>query len=202
MTDYSVTTLKTPKGFYAAFKDTWKTRCNPPWEANSELRDTKWTNWFEDCMATIAEQANPKLHCQNRKGNREEWLKVDHLFLQQNAYDYFPVIAVEHENGALGSPHDKLANPEGRAAIEWALWKVLSVRSHLAVLVAYPGETRKARAIEVTEQMLRAWQEEYSPNTKVLVLIGPAKVEQTQIGDFYKPLEWDAPALRFSERLT
>jgi len=199
MSGFDVDNLKNPKDFYTAFKNTWDD-CKPPWKNDFVLRDAEWTNWFERSMRRLVEQAARGIHCQNRFGGAEEWMKVDHVFVLKNAYDSFPIIAVEHENGSLGSPDNELADPEGKAAIEWALWKVLSMRSHLAVLVAYPGSKKENRTIEVAEQMLAAWQQEYSPKTKVLILLGPASGTAQLGGPFYRSLEWDAAEKRLKQK--
>jgi hypothetical protein len=117
-------------------------------------------------------------------------MKVDHTFLEKDEYNCFPLIAAEHENGGLGSRDGKLPGPKGNASIEWALWKVLSIRAHLSVLVAYPGRDSQDKALHAVGQMLRAWQAEYQAATEVLVLFGPGSVAQEKKQPGFKTYRW------------
>ncbi len=133
------------------------------------------TQNFEKWMLALGTRA--KLHCQNNRTNKQykcEWMKIDHIFTPKDAYDSFPLIAVEHENGDFdkATKIGELPAPERSAKIEWALWKVLSVRCQLSVLVAYPRIKVKDNAMKVLEQMLSGWKLHYGMTPNSLILFG------------------------------
>ncbi len=173
-----------PEKFYTAFRESWTdSNCTPPWRYAPPLGprslSTPWTRWAEDCMLEIAN--TQKLHCQNRANTLcpgQEWMKIDHIFVKKDKkgtppYDSFPLIAVEHENGEFGGSDGNLPPGDKQyASIEWAFWKVLSMRSKLSVLVAYSKQEQGDGKKEL-QKMIDGWRNTYdNKNPKVLVLMG------------------------------
>lgn len=185
----------TPEWFLEAFRATG-IKHKQPWSISGGLgsRDGSWTEWFEECMQTIA--ARNELYCQNRasdtSGSRkgEEWMRIDHIFVARGAggipgYDQFPLIVVEHENGELGGMDGELPPGDAdQASVEWSFWKTLSVRAKLSVLVAYPNKNQKPDAFSELNTMLSAWRRTYDEIPNVLVLLGWWRPEEG-IEDIY-----------------
>ncbi|MBJ6764915.1 hypothetical protein JGU66_29475 [Myxococcaceae bacterium JPH2] len=114
-----------------------------------------------------------KLHCYNRGGASSfEVMNVDHVFIESDAYDKFPLIAVEHENGRVGSKAGELPDPNSGEYIEWAIWKALALRAELAVVVAYPYFDERQRLESVVAKMLRGWQQHFQRTAPLLFLAG------------------------------
>jgi hypothetical protein len=132
------------------------------------------TPWFGERMHDLARKAG--LHCQNKESNPSgEWMKVDHVFVRRNAYDAFPLVAVEHDNGAVSRATARGEMPDGAtkgAYIEWAFWKVLTMRAKLGVLVAYPWEKDREVLIEVLARMVAGFRAEYGSLPPALLLLG------------------------------
>ena len=158
--------MPTPEAFWEEFLKTVKE--TPPY-----LDDKAYTSWFEKRMLEVAENNN--VYCQNlsTENRREEWMNVDHVFVEKNEYNCFPLVAVEHENGGLGGKRGELPGPHvKKASIEWAAWKCLTMRCHLSVLIAYPEDEEKNALSELC-QMLEGWQTSYPgqiPN--ILIILG------------------------------
>ena len=131
-----------------------------------------WTRWFERQMQAIAKAEG--LHCQNKlaTSHYKEVMAIDHVLSRSVAYDSFPLIAVEHENGPLGSRDGSLPVVGTGEYIEWALWKVLAMRAHLAVAVVYPYKDNSAEFHKVVGMMLRGWEEDYGSLPSLLILAG------------------------------
>jgi len=91
---------------------------------------------------------------------------------RSSAYDSFPLIAVEHENGRLGSRDGRLPGVGTGEYIEWALWKVLAMRAHLAVAVVYPYQDDGEKFRAVVGMMLRGWENDYETLPPLLILAG------------------------------
>lgn len=132
------------------------------------------TAWFEGLMLALAKEHG--LHCQNLKSDRPgEWMKVDHVFVEQNTYAHFPIVVVEHENGDLGAASKRGVVPHGDERgtfIEWAAWKALTMQAKLHVLVAYPRKGDKVNALGVLSRMVEAYAMTYGIEPNVLFLLG------------------------------
>jgi len=126
------------------------------------------------------------LYCQNLGAPiGGEWMKIDHVFVRQNSYSSFPLIAVEHENGDFVGTNGQL--PQGddeNARGEWAFWKSLSMRCHLSVLVAYPRSDQRADVLYTVTTMLQGWANEFNAVPGALILLG-----WWSDGGFHNPVE-------------
>jgi hypothetical protein len=152
-----------PSEFCGVFRELRST--NPPPATSC---DDDWTEWFGRQMLAMAERFG--VFCQNKQRSSvlgasperdREWMNIDHVFVKAYDYDSFPLVAVEHENGGL-------------AKIQWAFWKVLSMRSKLSVLVAYPSHARmrSGEAIGVLGRMASSWANTYGGPPTCLLLLG------------------------------
>ena len=94
-----MTDLWHPRRFFAAFTAAQQKRSAP--EGGHSSAD--WTDWFGKCMQSVAEADG--LYCKSHQHptDRGEWMQIDHVFVENNDYADFPIVAVEHENGGLGS---------------------------------------------------------------------------------------------------
>jgi len=159
--------LLTPEGFDRAV------RRRLPTSVHSAQKPQYWAERFEDLMLQLANDSEQDLRCQNLR-TAGEWMNVDHVFVSENRYDAFPLIAVEHENGNLVSRNGELPDPRVHC-IEWAFWKVLTMSAHLAVCVAYPwGRTdeEKRTALTVFEKMACGFRDTYERHPRVLLMLG------------------------------
>jgi hypothetical protein len=133
---------------------------------------THRTEWFERVAQKMAEDAG--LYCKNQITGGE-WLNIDHVFVESNTYDSFPLIAAEHENmpndvqGKLGALP---VRDTSKTPMVWSLWKLLTVRAQLAVLVAYPQRNRRASVLDKAERILSAWYASFGAPPQVLMLFG------------------------------
>ena len=175
--------LATPEAFFERFI---QYSAPPPFRPNSKRPE--WTQWCEGHMQAIA---GASAHCQNHDGEARnvigtdrapgrvsgEWLQVDHVFVEKNSWTDFPKIVVEHENediSWLGDGH-RLPEPTDRKSrVEWALWKVLAVRSRLSVLIAYPFEERQVEFLERMALIAGPWRAGLPPSDpqELLVIAG------------------------------
>jgi len=157
-------------------------------------RNTPATEWFEEKMRLLANKHD--LYCQNKRGH-SEWMCVDHVIVRQTkTYADFPIIAVEHENGDL-SPASKSGElPPGddpRAKIEWAAWKVLTMKAKLHVLVAYPWKKDKDNALKVLARMVDGYVATFGVVPNALFLLGwwrsphPGWTTAEQLYEAYTP---------------
>lgn len=135
-------------------------------------------------------------------------MKIDHVFVEDNRYDCFPLIAVEHENGNV-SPNVRLgALPPGtdrKAHIEWAMWKVLAMQAHLRVLVCYPWHNDKNDVLARLAEMTAAHKRSYQKMPNVLLLLGwwfrpaPRDSNVWRAEDLYKAYIPDQRGIGFVE---
>jgi hypothetical protein len=132
------------------------------------------TRSFGERMHDLARRGG--LHCQNKESKPSgEWMKVDHVFARRNAYDAFPVIAVEHDNGSVSAATKRGEMPLGTTKgtyIEWAFWKALTMRARLGVLVAYPWQGDQDAVLAVLGAMIAGFREEYDHLPPALLLLG------------------------------
>jgi hypothetical protein len=160
--------------------------------------------------------SNSQRYCQNKQCGAQGWLSVDHIFVSERAWDVYPEIAIEHENRGMGDLSiDTLRGPtlSTKTPIGWALWKVLSVRCELPILVAYPWEDDRERLLDVLKSMAKGWTAQYRVPLRTLLLLGwwskgnrPADpdnlyealtLNSTPDGDFQTHDEtWNAPQVR------
>ncbi|RKH06543.1 hypothetical protein D7X32_05015 [Corallococcus carmarthensis] len=101
-----------------------------------------------------------------------EVLNVDHVFAESDAYDKFPLISVEHENGDLGSRDGELPNPNSGEYIEWAIWKALALRVELSVAVVYPFIDTRSSFESVIVTMVEGWKSQHGQTAPLLILAG------------------------------
>jgi hypothetical protein len=148
-----------------------------------------YTSWFEERMLQLARETN--LYCQNRQSpTPSEWMKVDHVFVRENRYDSFPVIAVEHDNGDVSDDTKQGEIPDGAAKgayVEWAFWKVLAMRANLGVIVAYPWKRDLDHVLSVLGRMATGFRREYDRLPPVLLLLGWWESKSAWRSDLYTP---------------
>lgn len=156
------------RGFATAF---FELADKDPLPSNPKERGTKW---FERRMQALGTKFG--VHCQNYSSARPgEWMKVDHVFVAQDSYVNFPLVAVEHENGDISSRAKGGRIPPGDARgayIEWACWKAIAMRSRLAVLVAYPYEKDKNAVLDLLAKIVDGARLTYGGLPSVLFLLG------------------------------
>ncbi|HSP79091.1 MAG TPA: hypothetical protein VLQ93_11205 [Myxococcaceae bacterium] len=133
--------------------------------------NTDFTRWFEARMQALARER--QLRCYNKSADNPcELLNIDHVFTKSDEYDAFPIIAVEHENGPLGSRDGELPLPNTGEYIEWATWKTLAMRVELSVVVAYPYDEQENAFRAVLTKMAKGWMRQHGQCPPLLVLAG------------------------------
>lgn len=134
-------------------------------------RDLLLTKWFAGRMQAVAEASG--LHCYNKGAKRPyEVLNVDHVFARSDGYDTFPIVAVEHENGNLGSRGGELPRANSGEHIEWAVWKALALRVELSVAVVYPYVRKRDAFESVVSKMVAGWSRQHGRAAPLLILAG------------------------------
>jgi hypothetical protein len=160
--------LYTPEGFYREFISLiarWPKK-KGKWVSESHY----WIKWFELQMNKIAKKN--KLVCHNKRSSGEI-MRVNHTFMLKEGYQHFPLISVEHECETLGSRRGELPGWNSDTAdVEWALWKSLTMRSRLSVMVCYPFEFEKKAALAVCEKMLAGYRKYYGSAPNCLLMFG------------------------------
>lgn len=141
---------------------------------------SEWTVWFEDTMQRMAAAESPPLHCRRHPYTESstESPRITHVFFRGPGYHQFPQIAVDYANGALWSQNGKA--PESPTCVEMALWRLLSTKAHLGVMVAHPYAEDIETCCKAMTSQIQAAVDEFGALPQLLLLLAPCSRKSQQ----------------------
>ncbi len=177
----------------AAFFEALQSSRAPIGKCIEQLRGGDWTHHMEKVMQKIGKRFGRPIVCRNKRQDERsgEYLGIDFVFLDPNDEDpgrewpkYLPVACAEHEN----APNHK--------KIGFCLWKLLSVRSPLRILICYQPTKHEASELhEYLEHVIWRGGLMHGETGELLVLVGNEEIKTGTWQDYYAAYEWRSDAL-------
>lgn len=172
------------------------------WKDFSEdLSNKKWTELMKEVIQEIAERSN--CYCFTLKPERlrdefhEEYLGIDCIYIDKCYIDKIgqlwvedwcppvpPTVVIEHENEYK------------RGKIVYCLWKILSVRAELKILICYQSNADNVKYLaDFLEKFVLNGGFMRNDDSELLILIGDDSKVKLGWRDYFNIFEWRSDGL-------